>query len=168
MQVRVLPGSFYLFRSCRPHYILMACFQKVFKYVENFVDSSLCKCSKHFATVAPERVLRFLNPWFRSFLTKIALCIFFSRAHGVVASHPLRMRKALGSNPSVSMLRESQCAKDMHQQPCLVLPRRACLCCVVEVMVAWGKCWGPLAQLRSQVFLHCGIAPWEKDCLSIS
>ena len=25
-------------------------------------------------------------------------------AHGVVASHPLRMRKALGSNPSVSML----------------------------------------------------------------
>ena len=25
------------------------------------------------------------------------------RAHGVVASHPLRMRKALGSNPSVSM-----------------------------------------------------------------
>ena len=27
-----------------------------------------------------------------------------SRAHGVVASHPLRMRKALGSNPSVSNL----------------------------------------------------------------
>ena len=26
-----------------------------------------------------------------------------SRAHGVVASHPLRMRKALGSNPSVSI-----------------------------------------------------------------
>ena len=26
------------------------------------------------------------------------------RAHGVVVSHPLRMRKALGSNPSVSML----------------------------------------------------------------
>ena len=26
-----------------------------------------------------------------------------SRAHGVVVSHPLRMRKALGSNPSVSM-----------------------------------------------------------------
>ena len=25
-----------------------------------------------------------------------------SRAHGVVVSHPLRMRKALGSNPSVS------------------------------------------------------------------
>ena len=24
-------------------------------------------------------------------------------AHGVVASHPLRMRKALGSNPSVSI-----------------------------------------------------------------
>ena len=28
-----------------------------------------------------------------------------NRAHGVVASHPLRMRKALGSNPSVSILR---------------------------------------------------------------
>ena len=28
----------------------------------------------------------------------------FSRAHGVVVSHPLRMRKALGSNPSVSIL----------------------------------------------------------------
>jgi hypothetical protein len=27
-----------------------------------------------------------------------------ARAHGVVASHPLRMRKALGSNPSVSIL----------------------------------------------------------------
>ena len=27
----------------------------------------------------------------------------FSRAHGVVVSHPLRMRKALGSNPSVSI-----------------------------------------------------------------
>ena len=27
-----------------------------------------------------------------------------SRAHGVVASHPLRMRKALGSNPSGSIL----------------------------------------------------------------
>ena len=26
------------------------------------------------------------------------------RAHGVVVSHPLRMRKALGSNPSGSML----------------------------------------------------------------
>ena len=25
-------------------------------------------------------------------------------AHGVVVSHPLRMRKALGSNPSVSIL----------------------------------------------------------------
>ena len=28
--------------------------------------------------------------------------VCFSRAHGVVVSHPLRMRKALGSNPSVS------------------------------------------------------------------
>ena len=27
-------------------------------------------------------------------------------AHGVVVSHPLRMRKALGSNPSVSMFSE--------------------------------------------------------------
>ena len=26
------------------------------------------------------------------------------RAHGVVVSHPLRMRKALGSNPTVSIL----------------------------------------------------------------
>ncbi len=30
-----------------------------------------------------------------------------SRAHGVVASHPLRMRKALGSNPSVSTCPEA-------------------------------------------------------------
>ena len=28
----------------------------------------------------------------------------FCGAHGVVVSHPLRMRKALGSNPSVSRL----------------------------------------------------------------
>ena len=30
-------------------------------------------------------------------------CLFLSRAHGVVVSHPLRMRKALGSIPSVSI-----------------------------------------------------------------
>ena len=30
-------------------------------------------------------------------------CFFCVRAHGVVVSHPLRMRKALGSNPSVSI-----------------------------------------------------------------
>ena len=29
---------------------------------------------------------------------------YHHRAHGVVASHPLRIRKALGSNPSVSIL----------------------------------------------------------------
>ena len=34
-----------------------------------------------------------------------------SRAHGVVVSHPLRMRKALGSNPSVSILRLCFAAK---------------------------------------------------------
>ena len=32
----------------------------------------------------------------------IASRIFFPRAHGVVVSHPLRMRKALGLNPSGS------------------------------------------------------------------
>ena len=32
------------------------------------------------------------------------LCCHPCGAHGVVVSHPLRMRKALGSNPSVSML----------------------------------------------------------------
>ena len=32
--------------------------------------------------------------------------LLFHRAHGVVVSHPLRMRKALGSNPSVSILCE--------------------------------------------------------------
>ena len=31
-------------------------------------------------------------------------------AHGVVVSHPLRMRKALGSNPSVYIVAESQFA----------------------------------------------------------
>ena len=34
---------------------------------------------------------------------------WFQGAHGVVASHPLRMRKALGSNPSVSI-----CARVMN------------------------------------------------------
>ena len=34
----------------------------------------------------------------------VLLCdTLISRAHGVVVSHPLRMRKALGSNPIVSM-----------------------------------------------------------------
>ena len=38
-----------------------------------------------------------------------------TRAHGVVVSHPLRMRKALGSNPSVSG--ELQCAEETPQSP---------------------------------------------------
>ena len=37
-------------------------------------------------------------------LLKPKSCVHnFQGAHGVVASHPLRMRKALGSNPSVSI-----------------------------------------------------------------
>ena len=32
-----------------------------------------------------------------------------SGAHGVVVSHPLRMRKALGSNPSVSIVPVDGC-----------------------------------------------------------
>ena len=40
---------------------------------------------------------------FSLILQKLPMCISFSRAHGVVVSHPLRMRKALGSNPSVSI-----------------------------------------------------------------
>ena len=35
----------------------------------------------------------------------VAVTSFMQRAHGVVVSHPLRMRKALGSNPSVSTMR---------------------------------------------------------------
>ena len=34
---------------------------------------------------------------------KECCALWFQGAHGVVASHPLRMRKALGSNPSVSI-----------------------------------------------------------------
>ena len=43
-----------------------------------------------------------------------------SRAHGVVVSHPLRMRKALGSNPSVSIfpyrIEHSHCSCQKHFQ----------------------------------------------------
>ena len=39
------------------------------------------------------------------------------RAHGVVVSHPLRMRKALGSNPSVSIV-----MLDVTVPPLLLLP----------------------------------------------
>ena len=41
-------------------------------------------------------------------------------AHGVVESHPLRMRKALGSNPSVS--RELQRVPEAPQAPVAKLP----------------------------------------------
>ena len=37
-----------------------------------------------------------------------------TRAHGVVVSHPLRMRKALGSNPSVSIT----CDVPFHVSDC--------------------------------------------------
>ena len=42
------------------------------------------------------------------------------RAHGVVASHPLRMRKALGSNPSVSrsMLKWGWCCMSRKRCQC--------------------------------------------------
>ena len=39
------------------------------------------------------------------------------RAHGVVVSHPLRMRKALGSNPSVSIFRGG---RNKHVRACTV------------------------------------------------
>ena len=39
-----------------------------------------------------------------------------SRAHGVMASHPLRMRKALGSNPSVSRAQRSTQKKKKKQK----------------------------------------------------
>ena len=44
-----------------------------------------------------------LSPWYkmREAMNRIS---GGNRAHGVVASHPLRMRKALGSNPNVSTL----------------------------------------------------------------
>ena len=42
------------------------------------------------------------NVWIFLSTNSIANALFVRRAHGVVASHPLRMRKALGSNPSVS------------------------------------------------------------------
>ena len=38
------------------------------------------------------------------------------RAHGVVASHPLRMRKALGSNPSVSICAVERCELRVKRQ----------------------------------------------------
>ena len=54
-------------------------------------------------------------------------CILFSGiesawAHGVVVSHPLRMRKALGSIPSVSTLcfvAGMRCAKEVEGDACI-------------------------------------------------
>ena len=61
------------------------------------------------------------------------------RAHGVVVSHPLRMRKALGSNPSVSIWNaqyevvgtdfiavaclRGACMEFVHMQNCARVPR---------------------------------------------
>ena len=44
--------------------------------------------------------------------SKVHMCISFSRAHGVVVSHPLRIRKALGSNPSVSIFPPASARRD--------------------------------------------------------
>ena len=46
--------------------------------------------------------------WKNDYIPGVVVCIW---AHGVVVSHPLRMRKALGSHPSVSMLHISQQTK---------------------------------------------------------
>jgi hypothetical protein len=43
-------------------------------------------------------------------MTRLWLAKIASRAHGVVVSHPLRMRKALGSNPSGSIVAACGCS----------------------------------------------------------
>ena len=49
----------------------------------------------------------------------VAVTSFMQRAHGVVVSHPLRMRKALGSNPSVSTFHFTGCCKPLrHHAAC--------------------------------------------------
>ena len=70
------------------------------------------------------------------------------RAHGVVVSHPLRMRRALGSNPSVSMLSKPRDVRAHRPCGCLVQPTtpitsgaRAVRC--KRVLVYTGLCGAP-------------------------
>ena len=53
--------------------------------------------------------------------TKHTFQSFVTWAHGVVVSHPLRMRKALGSNPSVSTFRHA--CQSRCETPLKLLPR---------------------------------------------
>ena len=77
-------------------------------------------------------------------------------AHGVVASHPLRMRKALGSNPSVSTCISSRPAKLVNLAVASDNKPKMCLCCqwdwhcgpawkVLEHLIHDGKGIGLLA-----------------------
>ena len=59
---------------------------------------------------------------------RVSNSVLLQGAHGVVVSHPLRMRKALGSIPSVSMLAEHRVAANkilsLEHKP--HLPRHIC------------------------------------------
>jgi hypothetical protein len=58
-----------------------------------------------------------------STITKqVGSCIW---AHGVVVSHPLRMRKALGSNPSVSIFCKASKGADFPSEQCSMRYRPA-------------------------------------------
>ena len=74
----------------------------------------------------------------------------FCGAHGVVVSHPLRMRKALGSNPSVSRLlqQRAQLGGMWHMGsgqarpsflPAMDLPRDPANRCLSEICA--GACY---------------------------
>ena len=89
-------------------------------------------------------------------------CFYQCRwAHGVVVSHPLRMRKALGSNPSVSILETlpTKCKLrfESNKQP-LRLPT-SCLSALAlkqteHKWTHWGLSPGPSACEADVIPLH--------------
>ena len=62
-----------------------------------------------------------------------------SRAHGVVVSHPLRMRKALGSNPSVSTFHSRRSAYLRNLCSMSGLPHMSCSGTIKSISCLWPE-----------------------------
>ena len=103
MQVRVLPGSFLMDQRKRK-------MEELLLWLHAYRSMSM-------SGFLPERVC--LLPLIFKTLT-ISCDAVISWAHGVVVSHPLSMREALGSIPSVSMPNAGEEELNPCMSPCPV------------------------------------------------
>ena len=105
-----------------------------------------------------------VHAWFLDELLIDTLVDWRSRwAHGVVVSHPLCMRKALGSNPSVSNVGLRPCCA--HQGRAFHVGRRSSPQVVPPQNYQWGCLTGPR---RSKASCHFALVPVGTWCSGIT